>query len=174
MPHISKEGYKYICIKQDGKTKSYLEHRWLMEQKLGRKLHTDEVVHHINENKLDNRLENLEIISRKDHSSHHAKEKELYTGVCSECQKSFVKDARDVRGNLKKGKVGPFCSRECAGRYSQKQQSAFRGGTNDNPETWIHGKLTTYEYRKCRCNLCKEAKRDTVRKQRENRKLKGE
>lgn len=39
--------------------KKVREHRWLMEQELGRKLLPTEHVHHRNGNPLDNRLENL-------------------------------------------------------------------------------------------------------------------
>ncbi len=48
------------------------EHRWLMEQKLGRLLERTEHVHHKNHVPIDNRLENLVIISPSDHSSYHA------------------------------------------------------------------------------------------------------
>lgn len=48
-----------------------LEHRLIMEKKIGRYLKKDEVVHHINENRLDNRLENLKIMKQGQHSSQH-------------------------------------------------------------------------------------------------------
>lgn len=52
---------------------SYYQHRYVMEQHLKRKLLTKEHVHHINHNRTDNRLENLELISASDHGrEHHA------------------------------------------------------------------------------------------------------
>jgi hypothetical protein len=49
------------------------EHRWMMQNHLGRKLDTKEVVHHKNEEKKDNRLDNFEVQSLSEHSSHHMK-----------------------------------------------------------------------------------------------------
>jgi hypothetical protein len=49
------------------------EHRLVAEQKLGRRLLPDEIPHHINGVKTDNRLENIEVLpSRAHHMSAHA------------------------------------------------------------------------------------------------------
>ena len=48
------------------------EHRLVAEGKIGRYLENDEVVHHINENKHDNRPENLQVMSNSDHVKLHA------------------------------------------------------------------------------------------------------
>ncbi len=58
---------RFICI--NGKEVG--EHRYIMEQYLGRPLHQDEVVHHINEDTLDNRIENLAVMTKGAHISLH-------------------------------------------------------------------------------------------------------
>lgn len=47
------------------------KHRWLMEQRLGRRLLRHEDVHHKDENKLNNEMTNLELISHGAHSTLH-------------------------------------------------------------------------------------------------------
>lgn len=51
-----------------------LEHVMVMEAHLGRRLTTGEVVHHVNHERTDNRLENLQLMSRSEHSRQHGTE----------------------------------------------------------------------------------------------------
>lgn len=50
-----------------------------MEQHLGRKLKKGEVVHHIDGNKTNNNINNLQLMTAKEHSKMH-REKEIKAG----------------------------------------------------------------------------------------------
>ena len=66
--------YKRIKLK-DGTTRD--EHRLVMEKHLGRKLTSNELVHHVDENKKNNHISNLELTNRSEHASHHMKGRKL-------------------------------------------------------------------------------------------------
>ncbi len=63
---------KYLAVKVNGK--KYDKHRYLMMQHLGRDLATDEHVHHIDRNPLNNSIDNLMVLSKSDHAKLHRKD----------------------------------------------------------------------------------------------------
>lgn len=60
-------GYKTINING----KYVYEHRYIVEKLIGKKLKSDEVVHHIDGNKLNNKIENLKIMNKIEHDRFH-------------------------------------------------------------------------------------------------------
>jgi hypothetical protein len=61
-------GYWYISI--DGRKIAF--HRWVMEQTLGRRFSSEEIVHHVDGNPMNNDPDNLVILSRAEHTRVHA------------------------------------------------------------------------------------------------------
>ena len=119
-PYIRKDGRKHIVIIYDDgtrKTKSYP--RFLMEQYLGRELLDEETVDHINEDFTDDRIENLQLLSRAENSAKAMVNKpaKIYKFICPSCGKLSSKSLAQVKHNQKRSTKGPYCSRSCAGKY---------------------------------------------------------
>lgn len=62
-PQKTTGGYVELVTAIGGTRRTLMQHRWVMQQSLGRALFDDETVHHINGVRNDNRLENLELWS---------------------------------------------------------------------------------------------------------------
>lgn len=109
-----------ILVDKDGnrKTKSYP--KYLLEQHLGRELDpNEETVDHVNYNRKDNDISNLEIIPRKEHSRLDTRRVKLVKLNCVLCNKEFERSPRDIRDKASKGKSGPYCSKSCAAKYGR-------------------------------------------------------
>ena len=76
-------------------------------------------VDHINNNKLDDRIENYQLLSKTDNIRKSHRQKEFITLICPVCGKEFQYRKR----NLSCGHVNPCCSRKCGGIKSHWTQN---------------------------------------------------
>lgn len=117
------------------------------------------LVHHKNEQKRDNRFDNLELTTRSSHSREHQLEKAPppVTVICTHCGIDFALSTQRYN-DRSKCKIGLFCTKSC----SMKHQMALGigGGVHDprvKRDRVVHGTDGCYSYYKCRCQDCKTA-----------------
>lgn len=98
-----------------------LEHRLVVEREIGRLLRPDEVVHHVNGDKRDNRPGNLRVMSQSEHARIHYHEvlsphayvrppAVRFPRTCAWCSEPF-----EAVGKRQSGRR--FCARSCYWAY---------------------------------------------------------
>lgn len=118
-PYISNQDGRARIVLYDGKKRKTRQYaKILIEIKLGRLLNDTETVDHIDEDKTNDDVDNLQILT-KEENSFKSSIKVLYPIVnCVWCNKSF----RLRKDQLKKSS-GPFCGKTCTGKFGSSVRS---------------------------------------------------
>ena len=117
--NITEDNYCQITSRKEG-NKGKLLHRLIMEKHLGRELKREEEIHHLNGDRLDNRIENLVLC--KNHEEHIRK----YHPHCSEERKRKISDSRIGEKHWNYGK--PLCEetkQKMKNTYAKNNECGF-------------------------------------------------
>ena len=93
-------GYRQ-CTRR-GKNCFRYEHVLVVEKRIGRRIRYGEIVHHINGNKIDNRIENLELMTNSAHMKEHMSRPEIRRKSSRIAKRTFA------TGHLKRNVLGQF------------------------------------------------------------------
>lgn len=140
---VKKGDYLYAVVKDHPSATKHgyvLAHRIVMENHLGRLLNSNEIVHHKNGDKRDNRISNLEVMLDTEHKKLHSADKtsKWVRLRCPNCKTIFEREKRNT--HLIKGGSSTFCSRECNGKFNMTKR--FHGETTEMKSA-VSGNIVT-------------------------------
>ena len=135
---IDEEGYYVYTCKDnrlrcyDPKTKKTTSYPRVLMERNSVKLNRDDVVHHRDNNPLNNELDNLEIINEAEHARRHQTKYHDKIMECPWCGCLFLWTAHqqqqfysNISRKIPKNNttIGiPFCSKHCTGSYVRNEQ----------------------------------------------------
>jgi hypothetical protein len=125
-PYMYK-GRRQVTVERDDGSKCSMTYaRFLYQEHVGRVLGPEEHVDHIDEDRLNDSIDNFQILTPSANTTKsNGGPAEMVKIICGYCGGETEKRARFVRHNRKQGKAGPFCDKRCS-RAWQIQRS--RGG----------------------------------------------
>lgn len=127
-PKMSRNGYLRIELQKNNIGKGFGVHQLVAMAFLNHKLDRHIiVVDHIDNNRLNNKLSNLQLISHRKNSTKNIKTgSSIYTGVCwHKVKKQWISQIR-INGRIKN--LGYFDNEEDASKYYQKALDAILNG----------------------------------------------
>jgi len=118
---VSKGDYYYAVVPEHPnriKHSYVLAHRVIMENHLSRLLNSEEVIHHIDGNKKNNDINNLQVMNASEHVSHHVQQRgeTMLEIKCPYCKNVFSRPKNKTHLGKKASKT-TFCSTSCRGKF---------------------------------------------------------
>jgi hypothetical protein len=150
---------------EDGSKGTVLYSRYLMEQLLGQQLDKNDIVHHIDGDKTNDALENLQVVNRKLHMKEHP-------AVLEKGAALFRNKAREpfthgtVYGWMKVKCTCAVCSTAKRVWQDERNRKRRAGGPRGKYSKAYHGDNSMYASG-CRCEACTIAHREHAREYRQ-------
>lgn len=117
--NINSEGRETLVLYLDSKNKTSTQYaRYLLAVSLGRFLTDDEQVDHIDDDKTNNDLSNLQILSPKENQWKSNKLPNVSL-KCPVCKKNFYRTRTQLRGKLDRIQGNDICCSRSCGRKSK-------------------------------------------------------
>lgn len=109
------EGRRTVILYNSHKDRSSTSYaRYLMSCRLGRFLEKDEHVDHVDNDKTNDVIENLQLLTPAKNNAKASKGKTMMTLNCPVCKNYFTRERRQLAH-----KSNPTCSRKCGGIKSR-------------------------------------------------------
>lgn len=122
---INTEPRRVLTLVRNDNTKTSTSYaRYLMSCSLNRYLTNEEHVDHKDDNKLNDIISNLQLLSPKENNVKKNKNlgivREMLSLICPVCKEEFIKPANQLKTKISNGKI-PTCSKSCGGKLSHKK-----------------------------------------------------
>lgn len=124
---VNKEPRRNVVLYNSDKDRTTIAYaKYLMSVKLGRILESHEIVDHINDDKMDDRVDNYQIISNKDNLTKSVIQKNKsrqYVEYECPCGTIFERDRRNSNLIPCKSHMSCYCSKQCSGLFGGRDKS---------------------------------------------------
>jgi hypothetical protein len=117
--HQKEQRWYAQLVKTNGERTTVSYARYLMSVKLKRFLTDKEEVDHKDDNKQNDDINNLQLLTKKENNEKSQKDVTFIDLICPVCGKEFKRTTQRVLFKLQHGKQ-PCCSRSCGGIYSHQ------------------------------------------------------
>lgn len=122
-------GRKYICLYNTQEDRTLISYaRYLMSVKLGYILSDEYEVDHIDDDKTNDDINNLQILTKeqnrlKQYYNYIMNEQVCYGFICAYCETPFILTEREVKMRLAQNVESAFCSRSCSVKHYHYQKA---------------------------------------------------
>lgn len=126
---IHADGRKYVCLFNSNQNRTIISYaRYLMCVKLGYVLSNEFEVDHIDDDKTNDDINNLQVLTSeqnllKQHYNFVMNQQVVYGVYCAYCGTPFLLIEREVKNRIAKKVEVPFCGRSCAVKFNHYNKS---------------------------------------------------